>query len=88
MVGATPWKISHKVLKCHLIQEIIHFSVFLYQYIILLASLIYFWRGGLKTPKTPPGSAPVRQVSKKIITLQSMIFMIIFSRREIFPQNF
>ena len=57
MVGATPWKIrvvlSHKVLKIHLIQEIIHFSVFLYQYIILLASLIYFWRGGLKTPKTP-----------------------------------
>ena len=30
-----------------------HFSVFLYQYITLLASLIYFWKGGLETPKTP-----------------------------------
>ena len=30
-----------------------HFSVFLYQYITLLASLIYFWRGDLETPKTP-----------------------------------
>ena len=46
-----------KVLKICLIQEIIHFSVFLYQYIILLASLIYFWRGS-RNPKGPPGSAP------------------------------
>ena len=61
MVGATPWKIkgvlSHKVLKIRLIQEIIHFSVFLYQYIILLASLIYFWKG-VSRPQRPPGSAP------------------------------
>ena len=42
--------ISLKVLKCHLIQEIIHFSVLLYQYIIVLASLIYFWRGS-RDPK-------------------------------------
>ena len=59
MVGAIPWKIevvlSHQVLKC---QEIIHCSVFLYQYIILLASLIYFWRGS-RDPKDHPGSAPV-----------------------------
>ena len=47
-----------KVLKCHLIQEIIHVSVFLYQYIILLASLIYFWRGGSRDPKDPPWIRP------------------------------
>ena len=62
-MGATPWKIqvvlSHKVLKIRLIQEIIHFSVFLYQYIILLASLIYISGGGVSRPqRLPPGSAP------------------------------
>ena len=55
MVGATPWNIqvvlSHKVLKYHLIQEI----MFLYQYIILLAG------GGSRDPKDPPASAPVHQ---------------------------
>ena len=56
MVGATPWKIqvvlSHKVLKIHLIQEIIHFSVF----IPIHHSFGFpdiFLEGGLETPKTP-----------------------------------
>ena len=34
-----------------------HFSVFLYQYITLLASLIISG-GGSRDPKDPPGSAP------------------------------
>ena len=43
------------MLKC---QEIIHFSVFIaYQYIILLASPIYFLRG-VSRPQRSPGSAP------------------------------
>ena len=28
-----------------------------------MASLKYFWRGGLETPKTPPGSAPALSLS-------------------------
>ena len=56
--GCNPLEVlSHKVLKICLIQEIIHFSVFLYQYIILLTSLIYFWRG-VSRPQRPPGSSP------------------------------
>ena len=59
MVGATPWNI---IIGCFITKSV-DFNkycilVFLYQYIILLASLIYFWRGGLKTPMTPLGSAP------------------------------
>ena len=46
--GCNPLE-DHKVLKC---QEIVRLSVFLYQYIILLASLIYFWRG-FRDPKDP-----------------------------------
>ena len=36
-----------------------HLSVFLYQYIILLASLIYFWRG-VSRPQRPPLDLPLR----------------------------
>ena len=37
--------------------DTLHFSVFLYQYITLLASLIYFWRGS-EDPKDLPGPTP------------------------------
>ena len=62
MVGATPCKIqvvlSHKVLKIHLIQEIIHFSVF----IPIHHSFGFpdiFLEGGVSRPQRPPLDPPL-----------------------------
>ena len=51
--------ISHKVLKCHLIQEIIHFSVFIPIHHSFGFSDI-LQEGGSRDPKDPPGSAPAK----------------------------
>ena len=56
--------ISYKLLKCHLAQEIVHFSVFLYLYIILLTSLISFWRGSID-PFDPTFNLPLDE-SKEV----------------------
>ena len=44
-MGATPRLFHLKVMKCLLILKVLQTLMYLYQYIILLASLIYFWRG-------------------------------------------
>ena len=54
--------LSYKVLKCHIL-------VFLY-HIILLASLIYFWRGVSR----PPGSVPDMYVATPGIYTQKTCF--------------
>ena len=50
-------------------------SVFLYQYITLLASLIYFWRG-VSRPQRPPLDPPLLMVD---VFIRSVIKHIVLS---------
>ena len=56
------YRLFYQYIKCqndtYIFQEIMHFSVCLYQYITLLACLIYFWRG-VSRPQRLPGSTLV-----------------------------